>query len=361
MHAGEAAAASRVPRTAAMELTLACNARCIHCGSTAGRPRDDELDPAAFASVFADLASLGGEEVCLLGGEPFLHPQWFEIASDAGKRGLGVVFITNGAPVDRTLAKRLAGLPGLARVAVSVDGACAEVHDGIRRRRGSFREATEALSLLQERGVEAGAITTVMRDNLEELPRLRDLLAGRDLGWQVQVAGNAGGRFGEEHFLRPEDFYRVGVFLHETRKAFSVEELPVAGAHDVGYFSSFLEDYGEKPQHFWRGCPAGIEVVGVTSDGGVKACLSLPDAFVEGNVRRRPLADLWRDPDRFARNRRFNPSQLKGFCASCEYGPLCRAGCMELCLSTTGTPWENRFCFHRIETERGPRKGGLGL
>lgn len=345
------------PRIVAVELTLRCNARCIHCGSAAGAPRENELSAAAFAALFEDVACLGGEEICLLGGEPFLHPDWFGIGASAGDRGLSVVFITNGAPVDRGLVDKLRRMPGLSRVAVSLDGACPEVHDAVRGRPGSFREALGALERLQDASIEAGVITTVMRRNLGELEAIRDLLLGRGLGWQVQTVGTGGRQPEESLRLVGEDFHRVGRFLHDCRRRFSVKDLPVAGAHDVGYFSTELENYGEMPQELWRGCPAGTSVAGVTSNGGVKACLSLPDGWIEGRLRERSFADLWRDETLFARNRRFDPARLTGACASCDVFALCRAGCLEMCLSTTGTPFENLNCFRRIERRRRAKKG----
>jgi len=70
------------PYSVNIELTLACNMRCEHCGSSAGRPRPSELSVEEFDTLFADLKRLGGYEVCLLGGEPFVRPDWYEVAHE---------------------------------------------------------------------------------------------------------------------------------------------------------------------------------------------------------------------------------------------------------------------------------------
>ena len=62
-----------------IELTLRCNLRCLHCGSTAGEPRKDELEAEEWIKLIEDLAQLGCREVCLLGGEPFLASGWCPI------------------------------------------------------------------------------------------------------------------------------------------------------------------------------------------------------------------------------------------------------------------------------------------
>ena len=49
-----------------IELTLKCNMRCLHCGSTAGKSRARELSLEMWLQVMSQLAGLGCKEVCLL-------------------------------------------------------------------------------------------------------------------------------------------------------------------------------------------------------------------------------------------------------------------------------------------------------
>lgn len=59
-------------------------------------------------------------------------------------------------------------------------------------------------------------------------------------------------------------------------------------------------DQDEKP---WRGCSAGNVSCGITSDGRVKGCLSMPDEVTEGDLRKNNLWDIWFHPDSFAYTR----------------------------------------------------------
>jgi len=336
------------PEYVTLELTLACNLRCVHCGSSAGKPRPQELSRSEWRDVFRRLAALGGEEVCFLGGEPLLRADWEELVGDARDCALDVVLITNGLLLDEPTCAR-AARAGVDRVAVSVDGT-AEVHDAIRGRGGAFEAARSALLRLLDAGLETGVITSVFRANFTALPALRDeLVAPYDLSWQIQVATTGGDRFDADLMLSPEQFHKLGAFIQETRR--NHPTLAVAGAHDIGYHSTVLADYGEQPQEAWRGCGAGVFTLGIASDGGVRGCLSLPDSWTVANLRERPLEDIWRDDGLFERNRRFRPEQLQGFCTGCPHSVTCRAGCAASALATTSSPFENRYCFFRIETE----------
>ena len=68
------------PYKGVWELTLRCNAHCLHCGSSAGKSRSEELTTTEALKVCKDLAELNTKGVCLMGGEPFLRKDWPIIA-----------------------------------------------------------------------------------------------------------------------------------------------------------------------------------------------------------------------------------------------------------------------------------------
>jgi radical SAM protein with 4Fe4S-binding SPASM domain len=338
------------------EVTLACNLRCRHCGATAGRARPDELTPTEALRLADELATLPCEEVTLMGGELFLRPDWLAIAERLRSRGVALVLFSNGwlldPSLDRAAAERIAQIRALAprTVGLSLDGACSAVHDTQRGVPGSWERVWRALEALQRTGLIVSAITTLTRTNLYELPALARLLLGQGVPWQVQVATCNGARMDRGEQLTPLEFYWAGAWLALARRKYSWPALPVAGAHDLGYHSARLGNL-LPPGCAWSGCAAGLDTLGIQSHGAVKGCLSLPDPFVEGQVRQRPLAELWHDPQAFALNRQFRPEQLRGFCATCPHGPACRGGCTDLAQAASGTAHDNPYCFYRLENE----------
>ena len=343
-------------RCCVWEITLACNLRCTHCGATAGRARADELTPAEALRLADDLAALPTQEVTLMGGELFLRPDWLAIAERLRAGGVALVIFTNGWLLD---GERIAQIKALAprTVGLSLDGARAEVHDAQRGVPGAHARVWQALDALQEAGLPVSVITTLTRRNLYELPALARQLLGRGVQWQVQVATCNGARMDRAEQLTPLEFYWAGAWLDLARRKYDWPLLPVAGAHDLGYHSTRLGNL-LPPGCAWSGCTAGLDTLGIQSHGGVKGCLSLPDEFLEGNVRQRPIAELWHDPDAFALNRQFTPDKLRGFCATCPHGPTCRGGCSDLAHAATGSPYDNPYCFYRLEIEEEIRGQG---
>jgi MoaA/NifB/PqqE/SkfB family radical SAM enzyme len=95
--------------------------------------------------------------------------------------------MTPSAPplMTREVIARLKGA-GLHRLAVSLDGADAETHDGFRRVSGSFAKTLEIIEDARDLGLSMQINTTVARHNVDQLERIAALLGDRGiLLWSV--------------------------------------------------------------------------------------------------------------------------------------------------------------------------------
>ena len=338
-----------IPSCVVWELSLACNLKCLHCGSTAGGGRAGELSPAEALALCDDLKRTGCLGVALMGGEPLLRRDFFEIAARVRELGMELSVITNGTVRPDGVFEKLKALSPRA-VAVSLDAAEPALHDMIRGQAGAFKRSMAFIDEALAAGLPVSVITTVHKLNLGELARLRDLIKGRGIAWQVQTAGGEGGRFTKDLLLTPEEFYSVGIFVEACRRSFTPEELPVIGAHDLGYHSLLLKNVSLYEK--WEGCQAGTAVAGIRSDGGVLGCLAINDErFVEGNVRERSFYDIWNDPASFRYTRAFSPEQAGPGCAGCDHLKTCRGGCSEMSLMKSGALHNDPYCFCRLEKE----------
>jgi len=333
------------PGCAVWELTLACNLNCLHCGSSAGKARPNELNTNESLKLCKDLAELGTSEVCLMGGEPLIRKDWHIIGKEIRDLGMKFSIISNGVLVNEKVIAQLVKLEPHA-VATSLDGGTAKTHDAIRGVPGSFDKVMNFISLSRKAELPTSVITTVNKLNYKELPLIRDLLLNRFIAWQIQTASPIG-RFSEKYVLSDKEFYSVGLFIAHLKQKYSARELPVIGAHCFGYNSKFIPSLGIFSD--WIGCQAGISVVSIQSDGGIKGCLSTPDTYIEGNIRNKSIIDFWNDPNAFSYSRKFKKENLGKLCKDCKYGETCKGGCMSMSTACTGEPHNNPYCFYRIE------------
>jgi len=147
------------------------------------------------------------------------------------------------------------------------------------------------------------------------------------------------GRFPRELTISRDEFYAVALFIAINTKSYSYKRLPVIGAHCFGHFSRFLPNLGLEP---WVGCQAGISVLGIQSNGNVKGCLTLPDGFIEGNIRTQSLQTIL---DKL----RAKQKQLKGYCVDCDLASLCRGGCLGTAYALK--EFDEPYCLRAIENK----------
>lgn len=326
-------------KCAVWELTLKCNLRCSHCGSSAGIPRKNELTTKECFKLCEELAELGCEDVSLMGGEPFLREDWFQVAQCINNLGMNLNFVSNGIVLDKYIDKIAKLKPKV--IGISLDG-IKETHDSIRGK-GTFEKTIKAIDLLREKGIQTTVITTVSNINFKDLPIMKDLLFKKNVNWQIQIAMPFG-NFQKKLMISKEDFYATALFIAKQRINNPFEDLPVIGAHCYGYYSKIL------PGCKWDGCSAGRTAIGITSDGGIVGCLSMGNnQFIEGNIRERSLKEIWENPNNFSYNRKFDTSKLGPNCKNCKYGAKCQGGCNANSFIITGKFHNNPYCFYNIE------------
>jgi radical SAM protein with 4Fe4S-binding SPASM domain len=346
------------------ELTLACDQRCVHCGSRAIDKRSNELTTAEALRVADELVRLGAREVALIGGEAYLHEGFLDIiaALHQDGRGARVTMTTGGRSLDLPLARRMRAA-GMSAVSVSIDG-LERRHDTMRASVGSFVAASQAVRAVIDVGLEAFANTNVNRYNEPDLEAVYEHV--RDLGvraWQVQLTtplGRAADR--PDMVLQPFDL--VSLFPRITRlkeRAFADGILLMPG-NNLGYFGPeepLLRSLSPDGADHFRGCQAGRFVLGIESDGGVKGCPSLQSKpYVGGNVKDKSIDEIWNTSPEVGFTRPRTVDDLWGFCRTCAFAEVCLGGCTFTAHALLGRPGNNPYCHYRARdfASRGRRE-----
>lgn len=330
------------------EITLKCNARCIHCGSAAGESRDDELSTQEALNICDQLGEIGCKTVNLIGGELFLRSDWNKIIERLIQRNVDVSIITNGIALTEDKVDFLADI-GIKTLGISIDGGTPETNDHIRQVPGLFDKIFNSMEYIKKTGLDTVAITTLNKLNILELIQLRERLINSPFkAWQIQLA-SPHGRMKNDLFLDLFEYYLAGLFFAQSRIMIPMKQLAIICLHDFGYFSKVIPRHAGYSK--WAGCSAGKGVLGIRSDGKIQGCLSIyQDKFTEGDLKQQSLKEIWNSKSLCKWNKRINRFlALKGFCKSCEYGLICLGGCSDLAYSLTGNVAENPQCYHSIE------------
>jgi len=338
-----------VPVHVVWEITLACNLKCSHCGSRAGKVREGELTTQQCFDVIDSLKRLGTREISIIGGEAFLRKDWLAIIEKIDQSGIDCSMQTGAYNLteERIIAAKAAGIKN---IGVSMDGLLA-THNHIRGRTDSFDHAVRCLDLLRKHGIVSSVNTVITKSNKDELNELLDVLIAYGVkNWQIQLAVAMGNAVDNSEGLLIQPYELIDLYenlIEIYRRALANNVLIQAG-NNIGYFGPYEHIWRQGGDGFFSGCSAGHTSLGIEADGKIKSCPSLPTTdYTGGNIKEMSLEDIWNYSENMFFSRYRDPEELWGGCKNCYYSSTCLAGCTWTSHVLFGKRGNNPFCHYR--------------
>jgi MoaA/NifB/PqqE/SkfB family radical SAM enzyme len=161
--------------------TIRCNLRCKGCYAQ-NYKKEDDLSFEILDRVIKEAKEMGVVFFTILGGEPFIREDLFDIYRKHSDTYFQVY--TNGTLIDERIAQKLIKV-GNVIPQISIEGFEKETDD--RRGKGVFEKVMKAMDILKEKGVPFGYSTCVTRKNAETVTsdKFIDLMIekGALIGW----------------------------------------------------------------------------------------------------------------------------------------------------------------------------------
>jgi PqqA peptide cyclase len=310
------------------ELTHRCPLGCPYCSNPiALDPRDDELDTATWARVFAEAAALGVLQVHLSGGEPGARRDLVAIAGAARTAGLYTNLITSAVGITAQTLRQL-GDAGLDHVQISIQDSERGSADHIAGYRGAFERkralAAEVVALKIPLTVNA----VMHRANIERVGEMVELAlalgASRVEIAHVQYYGWA---LKNRAALMPSA-------AQVERAAAAVEDLRKRHHGRIVIDAVVPDYYARLPKPCVGGW--GRRSLNVTPSGKVLPCHaaeSIP-GLEFWSVREHALAEIWAHSPAFNAFR--GTDWMQEPCRSCERREIDFGGCRCQAFALTG-------------------------
>ncbi len=346
------------------EATIKCNLTCSHCR----RLESDEavvtdLSTSQGKALIEQLAQLGRGQpmmpiLVFSGGEPLCRDDIFELIAYAKSFEISPALATNGTMINAEISQQIAD-SGIVRVAVSLDGATAEVHNKLRQLEGSFEKAIEGIKCLVAKDIPFQINITLTKHNagqLGDVYKLAETLGAVALHIFMLVPVGCGQRLAETDMLSPQQYEQKLLEICRLDSAGNLQMKVTCGPH----YERVIREQGlyqmrSKAGHKGvsvpgrhrhggssRGCLAGLGVLFVGHQGDVFPCGYLPVNC--GNVLTEPLSDIWYNSQDLARMR--DSGRLEGKCGVCGYRQVC-GGCRGRAYAETGNYMaEEPFCAY---------------
>ena len=269
------------PLYIAWQVTNECNLACLHCieESGPGKAFHDELSDEQVFQVLEQAMDLEVPYLSFSGGEPMVHPRFFDMVEYVCGRNGQLKIETNGAYLSPENCERLKRL-GVKAVQVSLDGASRETFNRMRVR-GDFDLTVQGIRNLGAAGVPIEINYSPTCFNTHEIGTAVDLAA--ELGAYSFYTGRTmytGNAVKTWHRLAPSDAQYDEFFAVLHGKTEEYRGRMRVYFHEMG----LLEELRYRLHH-----PAALLIV--LPNGLVKLINALP--FVCGDLRRQTLGEIW--------------------------------------------------------------------
>jgi len=325
------------------ETTQACDLACVHCRACAQPQRSPfELSTAEAKGLIDQIAEMKVPVFVLTGGDPLKRLDIHELVQYAHHRGVHTSMTPSATPLLTKEAIAELKRDGLARLAVSLDGSTAEIHDAFRRVLGSYQRTLDAIRWARELDLPMQINTTITRRNLDNFDFMVQLLETLDtVLWSVFFLVPTG-RGQSADLVTAEESEMIFEKLYQTSARVKFDIKTTEAQH---YRRFLLQRRAEERRqgvasvttsvptaHVFRAALGGDGIARASrglNDGKGFVFVShagevFPSGFLPlaaGNIRRQRLADLYRDSPLFRTLR--DTSQLKGKCGVCEFKDIC--------------------------------------
>lgn len=306
------------------ELTDACNMACLHCGSNASPCNKRYLPYELIDKTMLSVSSKYDPReimICLTGGEPMLHPDFYKIAARARELGFMCGITTNGTLIDEAAAKKIRD-SGISAISVSLDGT-RELHDWFRNSEGAYDRAVRGvknLTAVAEDRIAVQITTVVHKGNIAELDKLYGIVLETGVeSWRIANLDPIG-RAQEHLELLLDVSDRRYLLDYIVNKRFS-PDVPIRVTYGCSHYLGI--ELEKMPRDFYFMCGSGIFVASVLCNGDIYSCLDIErrPEFIQGNVESDDFVTVWENGfECFRRDRTADCAD----CKNCSERQFCR-------------------------------------
>jgi len=276
----------RAPIRSTIELTYKCNQRCSYCYNPHHSGGFISFD--GFVHVADELINESVFSIALAGGEPLLHPRFFEFYDYIADRAFAPpIILTNGSVADETDVRKLVDRSKNRplRLQVSLDSLKPVI--GMQNR--LIKKTVAFLDSLIRYGIRPSIGTVLTSLNIDNVPQLIQRFESNILAY---------------HLMAPQEFAHTKEYIRSTRPTKAqVEGLKkyidiVRNSFDIsiegGFDESELKTVNKSGCHSCKGCAAGFTKAVVDPSLNVLACEITP-SLVLGNLRESSLSEIWKN------------------------------------------------------------------
>ena len=318
----------RCPHGLVFIVTTNCSTNCIYCYADKTKRKDSILSLSEITQVLREAKMLGIKEIQLIGGEFFLHPQWYEILSASAEMGFSLPLISTKVPLSLKQLEKFKRFN--IKLQISLDSIFHELLTDTLKVSESYTDnIINTIKLIDGLGIKykIATVLTQKTATIKNLDSLYNFLRGLKglRHWNIRLAFKS--LYSQHEF----NDLRVKKYQFDDLKSWYDE----IKNHENSFTIEFPEAYVARYHYAQNGsesffgaqCSANMSHMVILPDGKVTICEQLywNPRFIIGDIHNNSIEEIWNsDKAHYLSNIQQKEIKYRSACSSCAIYETCK-------------------------------------
>lgn len=287
------------PLSVCVWISDCCNLECKYCYAMPFSGNFMSSD--RLLSLVDELINLDVLDLSFAGGEPMMHPSFFDILEKLSNTNVQIAVLTNGVNLNKKHINKLRNLfdeRGKFLLQVSLDSICSEENDTLR---GKGKNVLKNIELASDSKFDIQISTVLTKNNIKNAHLLIEKFYPKVKRFHFLNVQRTEKSLEYPEMLIDENESRVfWDFLAEYSQTFPDDlDLPSLNVTRRSYGTDDESELHQTASFDCKTCSAGITHVNITHDFDVLGCDIAKDYSNIGNVENQPFENVWHSKKAF--------------------------------------------------------------
>ena len=290
------------PKTIQLHINTECNYNCLYC--YANNKKLKTLKTEKLLDLIIQAKKLGVYNIDFLGGEPFLHKDFYKLLQYTSKQNIGITIFTNGLLINNEWIKKIKKLSTQVLLVIK-DDYNAKIYNRLTGTKQNFTKIKNIIKRCVSAKIPVITFAVITKFNVNHV----DSMISNSLKLGVLPMFERYLPVKDEKINKKLEISKEGweqVLINITNLYLGIKET----VEGVGYLSGGM-------------CSCFGNNLSIMQDGVVKPCPETPSFLTVGNVNNNSLKDIWKNFEKKRKKWLIIPKE----CKQCKNKYLCRGGC----------------------------------
>lgn len=289
------------PKTIQLHINKECNYSCLYCYINDKKVKP--LNTEKLLDLITQAKKLGVYNIDFLGGEPFLHKDFYKLLQYTSKQNIGITIFTNGILINDSWIKKIKKLNMQVVLVIKYDYN-KEIYGQLTGKEQNFTKVKKIIKKCVSAKIPVITFIVITKFNVNYVDKMIDSflkLGAFPMFERYLPVKNE--QINKKLEISKEEWEQVLISI--TNFYSGIKEI----VEGIGYLSGGM-------------CSCFGNNLSIMQDGTVKPCPETP-SFRVGNVNNNSLKNIWKNFEKKRKEWLIIPKE----CKQCKNKYLCRGGC----------------------------------